>query len=130
MTLLLDTHTLVWFAFDDPRVSPRARLLLEDRRNELLMSPASLWEMAIKIGIGKWQLETSYQELMDSLWIEYSVTLLPIVPKHTCMLVEMIQPQNHRDPFDRMLVAQALVEELPLVSVDEKLDQYGIERIW
>lgn len=130
MKALLDTHTLVWFAFADPKLSNTARLIIEDRMNQIFVSPASYWEIAIKVSLGKWQLQQPYQVLMDSLWDVYGFNIMPIEPSHTAALIQLPQVTKHRDPFDRLLAAQALVEQVPIISADAKFDQYGVTRLW
>ena len=128
MKLLLDTHTLYWFIEDAPQLSPQARMVVSDPANEVLFSPASYWEMAIKIRLGKWQLNRPYKEFIDIALMQYGFLVLPILPAHTARLIGM--PFHHKDPFDRMLVAQSLDEGIPIVSVDTQLDAYGVTRIW
>jgi PIN domain nuclease of toxin-antitoxin system len=128
--VLLDTHSLVWFAFADPQLAPTARTVIADQANEILVRPASYWEIAIKVSLDKWHLQQPFADLIDSLWTVYGFRILPIAPRHAERLLIMPHPQNHRDPFDRLLVAQALAEGLPLISVDDKLDQYGVTRLW
>lgn len=128
MKVLLDTHTLVWFAFDDPKLSGNAKTIISDLSNHILISPATYWEIAIKVSLGKWQLNLPYVDLMDSLWSVYGFGILPINPMHTARLIHL--PACHKDPFDRLLAAQALVEELPLVSADGIFDRYDVPRIW
>ena len=82
MRLLLDTHTLYWFIEDDPQLSPRARTAVSDSANEVLFSPASYWEMAIKISLGKWQLNRPYEEFLDIALTQYGFLVLPIQPVH------------------------------------------------
>lgn len=130
MSWLLDTHSLAWFAFDDQRLPANAKAIIEDPVNTILVSPASYWEIAIKVSLGKWTLQVPYPDLMDSLWTVYGFQVLPILPSHTLRLLTLPHPSNHRDPFDRLLVAQSLVEGIPLISEDTKLDQYGVTRVW
>jgi len=126
--VLLDTHSLVWFAFADPKLATPAKGVIEDPANEILVSPASYWEIAIKVALGKWQLHQPYPELIDSLWTVYGFRNLPISPLHTARLIGMAD--HHGDPFDRLLAAQALVESVPMVSADAVFDRYGVSRIW
>lgn len=93
-----------------------------------MFSPASCWEIAIKISLGKWQLNRPYEEFLDIGLVQYGFLMLPIQPAHTARLIGM--PFHHKDPFDRLLVAQALVEQITIVSADGQLDAYGITRIW
>ncbi len=128
MRLLLDTHSLLWFLLDDPRLSIPGLATIEDPLNNVEVSPASYWEIAIKIRLGKYSLPEPYQTFMEREIADNDFRILPIEPKHTAMLTTM--PLYHRDPFDRLLVAQASIEGIPLVSADARLDAYGITRIW
>ena len=128
MTVLIDTHTLYWFIEDDPQLSPKARTVVSDPTNEVLFSPASYWEMAIKISLGKWRLNRPYEDFLDIARNQYGFVVLPIQTTHTAQLIGL--PFHHNDPFDRLLLAQALVEQIPIVSSDEQLDAYGVTRIW
>lgn len=128
MRVLIDTHTLVWFAFDDPQLAAGGKAIIEDPAHEILVSPASYWELAIKVAQGKWQLKVPFTDLLDSLWTVYGFHILSILPAHVARLIGM--PNHHKDPFDRLLAAQALVENLPLVSSDAVFEQYGVTRIW
>ena len=128
MRLLLDTHAFLWFVLNDPQLSAAARALISDPNNEVEVSPASLWEIAIKISIGKYSLSEPYQTFMEREIAANQMRLLAIEPKHTALLATL--PFHHRDPFDRLLVAQATVEQIPLVSADTTLDAYPIPRLW
>jgi len=128
--LLLDTHSMYWYIEDEPQLSGRARTLIQDASNEILVSPASYWEIAIKISIGKWRLNRPYEEFIDIGLNQYGFQVLPILPTHTARLIGLPFPQGHRDPFDRLLVAQVLVEQIPIVSADSPLDAYGVTRLW
>jgi len=128
--LLLDTHSMYWYIEDDPQLSGRARTLIQDASNEILVSPASYWEIAIKISIGKWRLNRPYEEFIDIGLNQYGFQVLPILPTHTARLIGLPFPQGHRDPFERLLVAQVLVEQIPIVSADSPLDAYGVTRLW
>jgi len=126
--LLPDTHALYWYIEGDPQLSATALTLIQDAANEILISPASYWEIAIKLSIGKWKLNRTYEEFIDIGLNKYGFQVLPILPGHTARLIGL--PFHHRDPFDRLLVAQALVENIPIVSNDTALDAYGITRLW
>jgi PIN domain nuclease of toxin-antitoxin system len=119
---------MYWYVEGDPQLSATAQTLIQDASNEALISPASYWEIAIKISIGKWRLNRVYEEFMDIALNKYGFQVMPILPAHTAALIEL--PFHHRDPFDRRLVAQAIVEETPIVSRDAILDAYGITRLW
>lgn len=127
MILLLDTHAFLWFAADDPRLSPEAKRLLSDASNALTLSVASLWEMAIKVRIGKLALDLSIPQLIESAQ-QRDIEILPVKSEHVVCLTELAL--YHRDPFDRILIAQALTEHLHIVSRDSILDRYGVPRIW
>jgi PIN domain nuclease of toxin-antitoxin system len=122
----LETHAMYWCAAGDPQLSPNARVLIRDACNEVLISPASCWESAIKVRLGKWVLHRPCEEFLDTCLNVCGFRVLPIEPKHTALLTTM--PLHHRDPFDRLLVAQALAEAIPLVSGDRALDAWGVNR--
>jgi PIN domain nuclease of toxin-antitoxin system len=126
--LLLDTHAFLWFLLDDPLLSATAKLVIEDPLNDIEVSPASYWEIAIKIRLRKYALPEPYQAFMEREITDNDFRVLPIEPRLTALLT--IMPLHHKDPFDRLLVAQANVEGIPLVSADVQLDAYGITRIW
>jgi PIN domain nuclease of toxin-antitoxin system len=128
MRLLLDTHTFLWFVLDDPQLSGSAKARIEDPANDILISPASYWEIAIKVRLKKLDLLTPYDDFMHRGIVGNDFEILPIEPKHTSLLTTL--PLHHKDPFDRLLVAQALVEAIPIVSVDVALDLYGSTRLW
>jgi PIN domain nuclease of toxin-antitoxin system len=126
--ILLDTHAFLWFALGDPQITTRARMLIEDAGNEKLVSPASYWEIAIKISVNKYTLAEPYEAFMDRGINQNGFIILPIEPRHTAALTTL--PFHHRDPFDRLLVAQALVEQIPIVSSDSSFDAYAVQRLW
>lgn len=128
MKLLLDTHALLWFVLGDASLSATARQLIEDAANSKHVSPASYWELAIKISIGKYALHEPYETFMDRAIRQNGFQILPIEPRHTAALINL--PFHHRDPFDRLMVAQAIVENLILVSADPAFDAYSIQRLW
>ncbi len=128
MKLLLDTQAFLWFAGGDKRLSKTARRRIEDSRNDRLLSIASIWEMAIKVELGKLRLTIPLAELIRGGAQENGVRLLPIAAAHAIAVASL--PRHHRDPFDRLLVAQALHEQLAVVGADEQFDAYGIRRIW
>ena len=127
MKLLLDTHTFLWFIDDSPRLSTPAKSYLESDA-ELLLSTASLWEIAIKISIGKLDLGRPFNVFIPEQLAFNSITELPINLKHLGVISALAFP--HRDPFDRLLIAQAMTESLPIVSADAAFDLYPIERLW
>jgi PIN domain nuclease of toxin-antitoxin system len=107
-----------------------AQALIVDAANEVLISPASYWEIAIKVSLGKLILHSPYEDFIDLCLTRYGFQVLPIEPAHTARLAALPFPPNHKDPFDRLLVAQAAVEGLPLVSGDTDLDAYPVQRLW
>lgn len=128
MRLLLDTHSFLWFLLDIPKLSPRARELIVDPTNEIETSPASFWEIAIKISLGKYSLPEPYEVFIEREIAGNQFRILPIEPKHTAVLTTL--PYHHRDPLDRLLIAQAMVEQISIVSGDSKFDAYPIQRLW
>jgi PIN domain nuclease of toxin-antitoxin system len=126
--VIVDTHAFVWMSNDAPSLSARARSVVTDASNELVFGIGSAWEMAIKHALGKLELRHSYREFIDRAIHRGPITLLPITLDHLARVGTL--PHHHRDPFDRLLVAQSMVEGLPIVSADAALDVYGIQRIW
>jgi PIN domain nuclease of toxin-antitoxin system len=128
--LLLDTHALLWFGLNDPQLSTIANLLITDARNEKLVSPASYWEIAIKIALKKYSLKKPYEDFMHEVIDLNGFTYLHIEPRHTARLIALPQFKHHKDPFDRLLVAQALAQGVSIISNDPRLDAYGVTRLW
>lgn len=128
MRLLLDTHTILWFTLDLPRIGPAALSAIADPSNEKFASPASYWELAIKIGTGKYALTQPFEEFVRVTIDNNGFNHLPISPRHAAALAAL--PFHHRDPFDRMLVAQALTEGMTLLGADAAIDSYSVWRIW
>ncbi len=128
MKLLLDTHSFLWFIGGDARLSPTARRLIEDVTNDVFLSVASLWEMAIKISLGRLQLAEPFETFIPQQLSLNRIGLLGITISHTAKVATL--PFHHRDPFDRLLAAQAQVEQMPLASSDPAFDAYGITRLW
>ena len=128
MKVLLDTHAFLWYVLDGPHLSAAARAVVERDDTEVLVSPASYWEIAIKISLRKYALTVPYETFWRSGIEENDFHILPIEIKHTAALLTM--PFHHKDPFDRLLIAQAVAEDIPLVSSDSVLDAYSIKRIW
>ena len=128
MRFLLDTHAFLWFVLNDSRLSQEALKLISDPKNDLLISPASYWEIAIKVSLGKYEIPGSFQSWMEDQISINNFEILPISITHTAKVATLTF--HHRDPFDRLLVAQALSEQIPIISVDRKLDLYSVERRW
>ena len=128
MTVLLDTHALLWWLYGDRRVSRRARALLSEPGNTVLVSSASAWEVATKHRLGKLPSVSAFVTDMPHWIREARLTELPISLEHAQRAGSL--PGAHRDPFDRMIAAQSLIEQVPVISRDSSLDDFGVERIW
>jgi len=126
--LLLDTHVFLWATAEPERLNPRTRRLLERRENELLLSAVSAWEIAIKFGLGKLTLPLPPAEYVPSRMA--LLGLAPLLIDHSHALKVAGLPAHHRDPFDRLLVAQAMLERVALVTADPLLKPYGIKIMW
>jgi PIN domain nuclease of toxin-antitoxin system len=125
---LLDSHTLLWFYLDAPELSITAKDVLTDTANVHFVSPVTYWEIAIKLSIGKLRLHEPFADFIQHAIHDNGFTLLGVEPKHAAELIAL--PHHHRDPFDRFLVAQAIVEQLPILSADKALDAYPVQRTW
>jgi PIN domain nuclease of toxin-antitoxin system len=128
VSLLLDTQALLWFLLDDSRLSSTAREAIADHPEPVRVSPASHWQIAIKISLGKYELPMAFRAFWEGQLAENDFTILPIALAHTAKVAEL--PFHHRDPFDRLLIAQALQEDIPIVGNDVAFDAYGVKRIW
>lgn len=128
MRLLLDTHALLWFINGDENLSQRSKILIQESNNEVFISIATLWEITIKTSLGKLELSQPFELLIPRELTNNEFTLLPITIEHLIKLGSL--PFYHRDPFDRLLIAQALYEQVPLISKDSEFDDYELERIW
>ena len=127
MRLLLDTHAFIWFSEDAKQIDERLKKVIEKPGNDIYLSIASVWEMAIKIQLGQLKIDKSIREVIDSAILN-GFELLPILPEHIIKLTTL--GFYHRDPFDRIIIAQGLCENLYLVSKDIVFDEYGVQRIW
>ena len=128
MRVLIDTHTFLWAASDKPLLSTLALSVLEKDDNEIYLSVVTPWEISIKVSIGKLTMPNSPEAFIQTQMKELDLHILPIELRHATGVATL--PLHHRDPFDRMLVSQCLVEGMPLISIDAKLDPYGIQRLW
>ena len=128
MDFLLDTHTLLWYYLDDPKLSSTARNLVADPANRGFVSPATHWEVAIKIGTGKYSLTVPFAQFVQEAIHDNGFSILPIEPRHTEQVITL--PKHHNDPFDRLLVTQARQGDLALVTRDGLVSQYDIDVIW
>ena len=125
MRLLLDTHVLLWWLHDASRLRPETRDLFAAEGSELLWSAASTWELAVKAQLGKLRLGESLHAFVSRVVVAQGLTSLPVHHAHAARVAEL--PQLHRDPFDRLLVAQASIEDVPLLTADRQLSAYGVE---
>lgn len=128
MPYLLDTHVLIWYAEGNEKLSETARQIVDNFEEERFISIASIWEMSIKSSLQKIQLEPSFSAFIQKEFDLLAYKLLPVELPHTIQAEKL--PFFHRDPFDRMIIAQAMVEGIPIVSTDKVFDDYGVERIW
>jgi PIN domain nuclease of toxin-antitoxin system len=126
--LLLDTHVVIWAVDDPTNLSGVATTSLQDPSNELVVSAATIWEMAIKVGLAKLSLSQPYRTWMSRALADLGAAILPITVDHADVLVGL--PRHHRDPFDRLIIAQSLVEGIAIVSADGQFDVYGVHRTW
>lgn len=125
MANLLDTHTVIWFLTGDSSLSSKAKNQIETEINYI--SIASIWEIAVKISLGKLVLNTPFQELASQLQQNH-FSILPITFEDT--LIVSTLPFHHRDPFDRIIIAQAITNKLQLITKDEHFNKYEIEIVW
>lgn len=128
MKLLLDTHTLLWFISGNSNLSPASRKLIEGTENEKFVSAASIWETAIKVSIGKMSLMAPFDDIFPRQLEINGFDLLPVKIEHSSIVATL--PFHHRDPFDRIIAAQAIADSMFIVSLDEIFDHYGINRKW
>ena len=128
MKYLLDTHTLLWFLQGDKKLSDKARRLIDNPSNKKFLSIASLWEIAIKMSLGKLVLDKSFERLFPEQLYFSRIEILDITVDSLIKLTTL--PFHHRDPFDRLIIAQALVEGIPIIGADAAFDAYGISREW
>lgn len=128
MRLLLDTHAFLWWIFDDPRLSSTARALIADPSAEILFSVVSAWEIAIKSRTGRLDLPPGLPAFIHDQIRRNRFAVLPIGLRHALQVHAL--PDHHRDPFDRLLVAQSQVEEAPLLSTDTQIAAYDVTLRW
>ena len=127
MRLLLDTHVFLWFVAGDARLSRRARRALEDEDNDIFLSAASVWEMAIKTSLGRLTLPTSVARYTEDK-LRHGLQMLPIDWPHAAGVEDL--PWHHSDPFDRLLIAQARIEGFSVVTGDAAFRPYGVTIVW
>lgn len=128
MRLLLDTHIFIWYVLNNQRLSNQVRMLIDDADNEILLSTAIIWEMAIKHSTGKLNFSLPFEVFVKQQISLNNFNLLDI--KINYLNVVATLPFHHRDPFGRLLIAQAMVEQIPILSADSVFDAYPIQRLW
>jgi PIN domain nuclease of toxin-antitoxin system len=128
MNYMLDTHTFLWFINDDSSLSSTAKTLIENRENAIYLSIASIWEMAIKVSLGRLETPSPFTDFIDEQLSKNTIVLLDIKTEHTGIVATL--PFYHRDPFDRLIIAQSQSEDFPIIGRDMVFDEYGIERHW
>lgn len=128
MRLLLDTHAFLWWIDDAPQLSARARKAIMNERSECFLSMASCWELAIKTGSGKLRLSEPVERFIPEQLAMNGFRLLPIDFRHAARVETL--PFHHRDPFDRLLIVQATIEKLTVVTADPAFSNYGVETLW
>ena len=128
MKALLDTHIFLWWITDHPKLSSRARQIISDGKNELFLSAVSGWEIAIKAQLGRIQIPDKPEVFISEQMVANAIVGLPIQISHAVHVYNL--PLHHRDPFDRLLVAQAQLEGLPILTDDPQISQYPVKVIW
>ena len=128
MRILIDTNILIWAASDDPVLTPAVRAILGDARADLLLSPVSVWEIGIKVQIGKLKLGEDLAHFVPKQMVDLRLTELQVDIRHALRFASL--PLLHKDPFDRLLAAQALAESLPMMTPDKIFAKYGVRTIW
>jgi len=124
---LIDTHTAIWFFNGDQKLSEKAKKIIRDRSNPIYLSIGSAWEVAIKISIGKLDEIESVANFLHDAKIN-DITILPVSP--SCLTILETLPMHHRDPFDRLLIATAIAENMTLITADENTPKYEVSQIW
>ena len=128
MMFLIDTHTFIWYVTDNSRLSNQVLELINDENNQIFLSIASVWEMGIKHGLGKLTFNLPFERFIMQ---QISINDFMVLDINISQITAVTQlPLHHRDPFDRMLIAQAMVENIPIISADTIFDAYPIRRLW
>jgi PIN domain nuclease of toxin-antitoxin system len=128
MNILLDSQAVIWYVDQDHLLSSTAHSAITDPGNDLQVSAASIWEIAIKVGLGKLSLSLPYRQWMTKVMNDLELSILPVTVEYAD--VQSSLPYHHGDPFDRLMVAQALTDKIPIVSSDSVFDSYGVKRLW
>jgi PIN domain nuclease of toxin-antitoxin system len=128
LDLLFDTHSFIWWADEPTKLSSAALAAVEDEDNRLYLSDASIWEMQIKVQLGKMKLKLPLPDLIESQKRNNNVEILPITTEHILELVNL--PFHHKDPFDRLLIAQSIIENFTIVTRDSEFPAYPAKLLW
>jgi PIN domain nuclease of toxin-antitoxin system len=128
VNLLLDTHTFIWWDSEATRLSPKALASCQDKENILFLSVATVWEMQIKLQLGKLKLRLPLTQVIENQQEINNLKILPVTLAHALAVGKL--PAHHKDPFDRLLIAQAKVEDFTLISADPVFVQYSVKLIW
>ena len=128
MKYLLDTHAFLWFVTDDDKLSSNARSIIKNSNNEVYFSAASAWEMSIKVRLGRLTIEEDLEPFIIKQLAENNFSTLSITIFHSIYTSKL--PEIHKDPFDRMIVAQSQVEDMPLISKDKNIKKYKVPVVW
>ncbi len=128
MKVLLDTHVFLWWITDDPRISPKVSTIMVDGDNDLFLSAASIWEIAIKARLGRLQLPENPDSYLAEQMVSNAIQSLSITMQHALRVYNL--PDIHKDPFDRIIIAQALLEDMPILTKDDYIPRYGVQTVW
>jgi PIN domain nuclease of toxin-antitoxin system len=128
MKILIDTHCFLWFLDNNPKLSNTALSLIKDINNEVLLSMASIWEIGIKCSTGKLRLTDPFEILIPTELTANKITPLQITIEHISGVVNL--PFHHKDPFDRLIISQSIIENIPILSADPEFVKYPITLIW
>ena len=128
MNYLLDAHSILWYTLNDDRLPVQQYRNIENSSNQIFISYVSIWEIGIKNSIGKLKIEKSFESFVKEKLEPYNFIFLSIQLSHVIEATSL--PFHHRDPFDRMLIAQSKIENIPVISSDSVFDKYGVTRVW
>jgi PIN domain nuclease of toxin-antitoxin system len=128
MRLILDTHVFLWWIIDSPQLSSRVRDVMRNQANELFLSVASAWEIAIKVNLGRLRLPDRPDRFIPGQLMKNAIEPLPVEMSHALYVSRL--PAIHRDPFDRIIIAQSILEKMPVVTRDTDIAKYKIKTLW
>lgn len=128
MRLLVDSHVVIWYVDQEHLLTPKVHAAIDDPNTEILVSAGTIWEIAIKVGLGKLTLSGSYLSWMSQALVTLRAIILPITVEYADVQTSL--PDHHGDPFDRIIIAQALADTVKIASADSILDLYGVQRLW